>query len=125
MDYNISAVVDALRKIEKPKATKVFSEKKINVNEVVNWKELQIGDVVRSIQGYGPYFENSKGEKTFQGSYGYYKVSEMVDNGFYAYEHSPRGKKLDFGGRRFIYMGEPKKVDVINRQPHKLIKVHK
>lgn len=124
MDYNISAIIDAIRKFEEPKI-KTVTNKKININEVVNWKELQIGDVVRSIQGYGPYFENSKGERTFQGSYGYYKVESIENDGFYAYEHSPRGKRLDFGGRRFIYMGEPKKVDVINRQPHKLVKVLK
>jgi hypothetical protein len=48
----------------------------------------------------------------------------MSDEGFYAYEYSPRGRKLDFGGRRFVYMGESKKVDVVNRQPHKLLKVN-
>ena len=116
---NFSGLLEAVRNLKQSPSTKIHKD------EVVDWKELKVDDVVRSIQGHGPYFENSLGEKTFQGSYGYYKVSEIVDNGFYAYEYSPRGRKLDFGGRRFLYMGEPKKVDVINRQPHKLIKVMK
>lgn len=119
MDYNVSAILQAVAELNgktpKPKSA----------TEVENWTELEKGDVVRSIQGYGPYFENSLGEKTFQGSYGYYKIDTIAEDGVYAYEYSPRGRKLDFGGRRFIYMGEHKKVDVINRQPHKLLKVLK
>lgn len=121
-DNNLSGLLAAVRKLQEGKTNPTI---KIHKDEIVDWKELNVGDVVRSIQGYGPYFENSKGEKTFQGSYGYYKVDTIAEDGFYGYEHSPRGKKLDFGGRRFIYMGESKKVDVINRQPHKLIKVNK
>lgn len=119
---DFSSVINAIRQIEQSKDQ---SKKSLHANEVTDWKELKVGDVVRSIHGYGPYFENSKGEKTYQGSYGFYKVDQMCEEGFHAYEYSPRGKKLDFGGRRFIYMGQPKKVDVINRQPHKLIKVLK
>ena len=121
----LAELLEALNKAEQSKKTKQEPVKKIHQHEVTNWKELNEGDVVRSIQGYGPYFENSKGEKSFQGSYGYYKVESILEDGFYAYEYSSRGKKLDFGGRRFIYMGESKKVDVINRQPHKLVKVLK
>lgn len=120
---DFSGLLEAVRSINAN--NKSETSKKIHAAEVTNWQELKVGDVVRSIQGYGPYFENSKGEKTFQGSYGFYKVESIAEDGFYGYEHSPRGKKLDFGGRRFIYMGEAKKVDVINRQPHKLIKVNK
>lgn len=116
---NFSGLLEAVRNLKQSPSTKIHKD------EVTDWKELKVGDVVRSIQGYGPYFENAKGEKTFQGSYGYYRVDTIAEDGFYGYEHSPRGKKLDFGGRRFIYMGEPKKVDVINRQPHKLVKVFK
>lgn len=119
---DFSELLEAVRKLDTEKSD---ISKKIHPAEVINWKELAIGDVVRSIHGYGPYFENSKGEKTFQGSYGFYKIDSIGEDGFYAYEHSPRGKRLDFGGRRFIYMGEAKKVDVVNRQPHKLIKVLK
>ena len=109
MDYNISSILEAVRKVEanKGRKPKVADPKKHHL-EVEDWQELQEGDIVRSIQG----------------SYGYYKVSEMSDEGFYAYEYSPRGRKLDFGGRRFVYMGEAKKVDVVNRQPHKLLKVN-
>lgn len=116
---NFSSLLEAVRNLKQSPSTKIHKD------EVADWKELKVGDVVRSIHGYGPYFENSLGERTYQGSYGYYKVESIGEDGFYAYEHSPRGKRLDFGGRRFIYMGEPKKVDVINRQPHKLVKVFK
>lgn len=124
MDYNVSEILQAVKKLEanKGRKPKLLNLKKHDL-EVHNWQELQEGDVVRSIQGYGPYFDSPNG-KIFQGSYGYYKVSEMSDEGFYAYEYSPRGRKLDFGGRRFVYMGEAKKVDVVNRQPHKLLKVN-
>lgn len=123
--YDISSILEAVRKIEqsKNKKNKNQNTKKVNHLEVSNWKELEVGSVVRSIQGYGPYFDSPNG-KIFQGSYGYYKVSEMSEEGFYAYEYSPRGRKLDFGGRRFVYMGESKKVDVVNRQPHKILKVN-
>ena len=124
MDCNVSAILQAVRKLEanKGRKPKVSDPKKHNL-EVEDWQELQKGDVVRSIQGHGPYFDSPNG-KIFQGSYGYYKVDEMNKDGFYAYEYSPRGRKLDFGGRRFVYMGESKKVDVVNRQPHKLLKVN-
>ena len=121
MEDDVSVLLDAIRMLDNKKQK---SNKKIHENEVENWKELPVGAVVKSVQGYGPYFENSRGEKTFQGSYGYYKIDSITDDGFYAYEYSPRGKRLDFGGRRFIYMGETKKVDVIYRSPHKLIKVN-
>ena len=124
MDYNVSEILQAVKKLEanKGRKPKLLNLKKHDL-EVHNWQELQEGDIVRSIQGHGPYFDSPNG-KIFQGSYGYYKVSEMSDEGFYAYEYSPRGRKLDFGGRRFVYMGEAKKVDVVNRQPHKLLKVN-
>ena len=124
MDYNVSEILQAVKKLEanKGRKSKLVNIKKHDL-EVHNWQELQEGDIVRSIQGHGPYFDSPNG-KIFQGSYGYYKVAEMSEDGFYAYEYSPRGRKLDFGGRRFVYMGECKKVDVVNRQPHKLLKVN-
>lgn len=115
---NVSEFIEAIRSSGK-------DEKKIHNNEVIDWTALKKGDVVRSVQGYGPYFENSKGEKTYQGNYGIFKVDEVHKEGFYAHEYSSRGRKLDFGGRRFLYMGESRRVDIIYRQPHKLIKVLK
>ena len=119
---DFSGLLAAVRQLQEGKTNPTV---KVHKDEVTDWKELKVGDIVRSIHGYGPYFENSLGEKTFQGTYGYYKLEQIVNDGFYAYEYSPRGKKLDFGGRRFVYMGESKKVDVIHRQPHKLLKVNK
>lgn len=121
MDYNVSEILQAMAELQSK--TKV-AKPKITM-EVEDWSELQKGDVVRSIQGYGPYFENSLGEKTFQGSYGYFRVDEVSESGLHVYEYSPRGMKLSMGGRRFIYMGPSEKVDVIHRQPHKLLKVNK
>lgn len=105
--------------IEKPKK----ENKKIHDCEVEDWTKLKSGDVVRSIRGYGPYFTNYYGKKIYKGEYGYYQVDSVEYNGLQVYEYSPRGKALYHGGKRFIYMGEKRKVDIINREPHKLIKV--
>jgi hypothetical protein len=116
---------DAILKIYEEKIAKkrVSKSKKVHANEVEDWKSLKKGDVVRSIRGHGPHFVNFYGQKVFKGEYGYYKIDSFEQNGINAYMYSPRGDVLYNGGRRFIYMGEKVKVDVIHREPHKLIKI--
>lgn len=118
---NLQDILAAFHKSHTPKQQK----KKIYENEVQDWTQLKSGDVVRSIRGHGPYFVNCYGNKIYKGEYGYYEVDSVDYNGLHVYEFSPRGKALYHGGRRFIYMGETKKVDIMNRQPHKLILVKK
>lgn len=92
------------------------------VKNSVELGELSKGDIVRSIGGNGPYYQGSKG-RTYKGTYGLLKVDEVLPNGFYAYRVSKREYKVNDTARQFIYMGKPEKVDLINREPHKIIKV--
>ena len=64
MEDDVSVLLDAIRMLDNKKQK---SNKKIHENEVENWKELPVGAIVKSVQGYGPYFENSRGEKLFKG----------------------------------------------------------
>jgi hypothetical protein len=113
---DFSSLLEAIRNL----GNNITSHK----DEVENWQELKKGDVVKSLHGYGPYFDSPKG-KIFQGSYGLFKVDSLTSDGLNVYEYNSRGKSLSIGGRRFLYMGESKQVDVIYRQPHKLIRVKK
>lgn len=117
---NLEEILEALRK-SKPQKQK----KKIHNDEIEDWTKLKPGDVVRSVRGHGPHFVNFYGKKVYKGEYGYYQVDSLDYNGLHVYEYSPRGKALYHGGRRFIYMGETRKVDIMNREPHKLILVKK
>ena len=118
---DLETILDAFRKTRKPKK----QTKKVHNDEVEDWTLLKPKDVVRSIRGHGPYFVNCYGQKIYQGEYGYFEVDSVDYNGLHVYEVSTRGKALYHGGRRFIYMGETRKVDIINREPHKLILVKK
>lgn len=118
---DLQTILEAFRKTRKPKK----QTKKVHNDEVADWTALKPGDVVRSIRGHGPHFVNYYGQKVYQGEYGYYEIESVDYNGLHVYEYSPRGKALYHGGRRFIYMGETQKVDIINREPHKLILVKK
>lgn len=120
MEINLSQVLEAYRR-----TTKRIKKKKVHNDEVQDWTQLKEGDTIRSIRGHGPYFVNVYGDKIYKGEYGYFRVDSLDYNGIHVYEYSPRGAILYHGGRRFIYMGETRKVDIINRQPHKLIKVSK
>lgn len=120
MAIDLSAVLHAFGKIKK--RTK---KAKVHVDEVQDWTQLKEGDIVRSVRGHGPYYVNCYGDKIYKGEYGYFKIDSLDYNGIHVYEYSPRGAILYHGGRRFIYMGEIRKVDIMHRQPHKLIKVNK
>lgn len=120
MEIDIEKVMTAFRNTKR-KSKKV---KKIDM-EITNWESLSKGDVIKSIRKSGPYFVNVYGDKIYKGEYGYFVVDSLDYNGIHVYEYSPRGAILYHGGRRFIYMGETRKVDSMNRQPHKLIKVNK
>lgn len=92
------------------------------VKKSMELSEISKGDIVRSIGGSGPYYQSSKG-RTYKGTYGLLKVDEILPNGFYAYKVSKRDYRVNDTARQFIYMGKPEKVDLINREPHKIVKV--
>lgn len=94
----------------------------LQVKKSVDLSEISKGDIVKSIGGHGPYYEGSKG-RSYKGTYGLLKVDEVLPNGFYAYKVSKRDYKVNDTARQFVYMGMPEKVDLINREPHKIIKV--
>lgn len=98
---------------------------KPEVGEKVNnsWKSLVPGDIIKSVNGYGPYWENpNNGEKTYMGSYGRFRVKEIASNGIMAISHS----KDSHNQFEFIYMGEhtqSKLSENMYRSPHKLFKL--
>jgi hypothetical protein len=79
----------------KPKALRPIKGKDIK------WTELQAGDIIKILQGSGPYWLNEDGEKICMGYYGKFKVKRIVDNGIEAY---PYNNKIE-SGLCYIYMG--------------------
>lgn len=90
--------------------------------KVLKLDQISKGDIVRSVGGNGPYYQGAK-SKTYKGTYGLLKVDEVLSNGFYAYKVSKRQFKINNTARYFVYMGKSEKVDIINREPHKIVKV--
>tara|TARA_R100000700_G_C3120279_1_gene109580 strand:- start:287 stop:682 length:396 start_codon:yes stop_codon:yes gene_type:complete len=82
-----------------------FRGRKVKTNELKDWKSLKRGDVVKSIQGYGPYWINEDGERESLGYYGLFKVRYVEKDGIGAY---PYGAKQRHGGFHFLYMGKEK-----------------
>tara|TARA_Y100001938_G_C8082472_1_gene429976 strand:+ start:1444 stop:1845 length:402 start_codon:yes stop_codon:yes gene_type:complete len=83
-----------------------FKGRRVKTNELKDWKSLKRGDVVKSVQGYGPYWINEEGERESMGYYGLFKVRYVEDDGIGAY---PYGSKQKHGGFHFLYMGKEKK----------------
>jgi len=80
--------------------------RRIKTNELKNWESLKRGDVVKSVQGYGPYWINEEGERESLGYYGLFKVRYVEKDGIGAY---PYGNKQKHGGFHFLYMGKEQK----------------
>ena len=92
---------------------------KIKTNELKDWKSLKRGDVIKSIQGHGPYWINEEGERESCGYFGLFRVRYVEKDGIGAY---PYGHKQKHGGFHFLYMGKEqaeKLIGTISR-PHKL-----
>ena len=91
---------------------------KVKTNELKDWKSLKRGDVVKSIQGHGPYWISSEGERESCGYYGLFRVRRVEENGIGAY---PYGTKQKHGGYHFIYMGkEEESISGTISRSHKL-----
>lgn len=100
-----------------------FYEKKNGL--ITDWKKLKKGDLIRSLYGNGPYWEDpvSK-EKLYMGSYGKFAVNKVGENYIECAEVSKYGNHSS--GYHILYMGESKKselCDNLYRCPHKLISV--
>lgn len=101
-----------------------FYEKKRRFIE--NWKELQKGDIIRSLHGNGPYWQDpSTQEKQYMGSYGRFVVDAIGVDHIRCYEITTRGVRTPTG-THIIYMGGFKKSELCDnlfKCPHKLVSV--
>ena len=93
--------------------------------EITNWKDLQKGEVVRVINGTGPYYvftrdcsEGNEGDRISLGAKGSYIVHEIDQDGIHCYGASHRNS-----GFTFVYMGkeEFRESTNIHRRPHRLV----
>lgn len=101
-----------------------FYEKKRRFIE--NWEELQKGDIIRSLHGNGPYWQDpSTQEKQYMGSYGRFVVDAVGVDHIRCYEITARGVRTPTG-THIIYMGGFKKSELCDnlfKCPHKLVSV--
>ena len=101
-----------------------FYKKKRRV--IDNWKILKRGDVIRSLYGNGPYWQDpSTQEKQYMGSYGRFVVDAVGNDYIRCYEITARGIKNPTG-THVLYMGSFKKSELCDnlfKCPHKLVSV--
>jgi hypothetical protein len=97
------------------------------IGKDVNWKELKVGEYIKSIQGHGPFYvleytDDKEPEVIHMGHYGIFKVAYLEENGIGAYQIH-RGHRS--GGFCYIYMGKQKIESVTGTimRPHKIKKV--
>mgnify|MGYP001185635245 FL=1 len=106
----------------------VFYEKK-NRNKVIeDWTALRKGDVIRSVSGNGPYWENpSTWERVYMGSYGKFVVEDVGTNFIRCSKLIKNSRKnYKMSGTHILYMGPYHKSDLcdnLHSCPHKLIGV--
>ena len=98
----------------------IFFQKQLSI--VDDWKMLGAGDTIKSVKGNGSYWLNpDTKEKTYMGVYGRLVVKNTTNEGVQAYRVI-KGMKHHI--LEFIYMGKPKKSDLMDNyyiRPHKLI----
>ena len=106
----------------------IFYERK-NRNKVIeNWKSLRKGDVIKSVSGNGPYWENPETwEKVYMGSYGKFVV-EDVGADFIRCSRLIKNSRKNYkmSGTHILYMGPSHKSELCDNLyscPHKLIGV--
>lgn len=97
---------------------KAPNKRRPKTNLIEDWQALQKGQVIKSLQGYGPYYVNDEEERVSTGYSGLYKVDYVDGNGIGAYEFSSDGNGSGFC---HLYMGEEKKSKVFGTlSPHKI-----
>jgi len=95
-------------------------------NEILDWKSLQKGDLVKVIQGSGPYYIAKRtidgytaGEKIYMGTLGVFRVMSTDSEGIHSYGATSRN-----GGYNYIFMGKPHVKDTgVNYSPYRIKKV--
>jgi len=89
-----------------------FSFKNIPVkNEILDWRNIEVGAYIKVIRGTGPYFicnkdsdEMLKGERIHMGHTGVFKIVGKDQNGLKA-----NGVSSKNSGFSYLYMGDPKR----------------
>jgi len=108
-------------------AAKKFSPNKVEKkSEDLDWKQLQKGDYIKSVAGYGPFYPTTD-EVTEEfvampmGHYGVFVVAFVDENGIGAHEVLVDSN----GGFCYLYMGEEKLSSVTETvlRPHKLYRI--
>ena len=101
-----------------------FYQKKVRTIE--NWKELQKVDIIRSLYGNGPYWQDPKTkEKIYMGSYGKFKIDGIGADHLRCFEVGKYGQR-EQTGTHILYMGQVKRsklCDNLYNCPHKLVSV--
>jgi len=90
----------------------------------INWKELKRGDIIKCVQGTGPYWLSPEDGERFGFNFrGKYVVNFLDKDGIGAYPY--KGNRTE-SGFCFIYMGKVKyneKTGIHNR-PHKVLGIN-
>lgn len=90
--------------------------KKFRKQLVEDYNTLLPGDLIKVIQGSGPYHTDVEGVQHSIGPKGKFRVKSILPNGIMA--------ASDYGAQEFLYMGPVMKsptVETVTRAPHKLI----
>lgn len=89
---------------------------------ITNWEEeLSKGDIVKIIQGTGPYYLLENGERHYLSINGIVRVGDKEHNGFWATHYKLKQNRGSF----FVYMGHKCRSpisDSLIRQKHKIVK---
>ena len=96
-------------------------KRKVRRLPIENWQEIEPDSLVRILNGSGPYYIDSNGDRHYFSEAGIYRVVGLDENGLHCY--SEKG-----GGYSFIYMGPEQRSKLANcvyRSPHKLMTVNR
>jgi len=97
-------------------------KKGIIKTSITNWEEqLSKGDIVKIIQGTGPYYLLEDGERHYLSINGIVRVGDKEHNGFWATHYKLKQNRGSF----FVYMGHKCRSpisDSLIRQKHKVVK---
>lgn len=94
--------------------------KKFRKHLVEDYNTLCPGDLIKVVQGTGPYHTDGEGVKHPIGNKGKYRVKTILPNGIMV--------SSDYGCQEFLYMGpvvQSPTVETVTRAPHKLILLKK
>jgi len=96
----------------------IFKKQK---GKAVDWTTLKEGNIIRCINGHGPYYlsKDRPGEKIGFNYRGKYKVRGISEKGIEAFPYQNKSHS----GFCFIYMGEPDYSESVGiyRESHKIV----